>query len=230
MKAAPLRTALRGWRLRLELQLGSRFLLFAIIDGVLVVVALLQGLLSGGEPRELYFGTVLLAPLLVGLPALADLVALERNAGSLDLALATPRPVAYFVRRVAAVGGVLYGQAAFTLLALWFSEGFSFPLVPPLVTALVSIALLGATTLFWALRVETSGAVWFASLATLAALGRWFFANPIPERQAAAGNPFFARLPETLSWLGDLAVLVVAASLFTIYARRRLERPERLLT
>lgn len=216
--------------LRLELQLGSRLVLFAVLDGVLLLMSLFEALLSDAEPRDFYFRAVLLTPLLIGLPALADLLALERNAGSLDLALATPHPEGYFVRRAATVCGLLAAQSILTLLALWLAEGFSFPLIPPLCTALVSVALLGAASLFWALRVETSGAVWFATLATLLALYRWYFANPIPDRSSSGGNLLFAPLPATLSWLGDLAVLAAATTLLHIYARRRLARPERLLT
>lgn len=229
-EAGRLRALGRDALLRLELQLGSRLVLFAALDAILLLMGIFEALLSDAEPRDFYFRAVLLTPLLIGLPALADLVALERTAGSLDLALATPEPERYFVRRAASVCALLAAQSALTLLALWLSEGFSFPLVPPLVSAVTAVALLGAAALFWAVRVETSGAVWFATLATLLALGRWYFANPIPGRDAAPGNPFFAPLPATLSWLGDQAVLLAAASLLYVYARRRLANPERLLT
>jgi hypothetical protein len=224
------RSRLRDWRLRLELQLGSRFLLFAVIDGVLVGGAILAALLGGGEPRDFYFQAVLLAPLLVGLPALADLLALERNAGSLDLALATPAPVAYFVRRVQAVSAVLVAQSTLTLLAIWISEKGGFPLVPPLLSSLAGNALLAAAVLFWAGRVETAGAVWFASMCSLLALGKWFFANPIPLRNGEEPSPFFASPAATLAWLGNLAVVLAATLILYLYARRRLAQPERLLT
>ena len=223
------RQPLRDFRLLLELQLGSRMLLFAVVDLALLGSSLFTALAEGGEPASVYLGVVILPLLLLGVPALANVVALERSAGSLDLALSVPGTERYFLRRSAAVCGLMTAQAWACLLVLWLAEGFSFPLLPPLLQSAALAALLAAVVLFWAVRVQTAGGVWFATLVTVALLGRWFFANPIPLRGAAAPHPFFGETTESLPWAGGMAVLLLGAAFFFLHARRRLRRPERML-
>jgi hypothetical protein len=218
-----------GYRLRIELRVGSRLLLFAAVDAVIVATSLINVLVTGGEPRNVYLGVVLLPSLLLGLPILADVVALERRAGSLDLALSVPHPEAYFTERIAAVCGLLLAQGWTALLALWATESFAFPLLPALLQAAAMTALLGAAVLFWAVRLKTAGAVWFATLITVALLGRWFFATPIPLRGTSALHPLVGGAEETLEWAEGMAVLLLGATFFFLHARRRLERPERML-
>jgi hypothetical protein len=219
----------RDYRLQLTLLLGGRSLLFAAVDAAILGTSLFDALVNGGEPRNLYLGVALLPALLLGLPILADAVALERRAGSLDLALSVPRPEGYFLARLAAVSAFLLAQAWIGLLALWTAEGGSFPLLPPLLQSLAVVVFLGAAVLFWAVRVQTAGAVWFATLVTVALLGRWFFAIPIPPRGTALPHPFLAGAEETLEWADGMAVLLLGATFFFLHARRRLQRPERML-
>lgn len=219
----------RDWRSLLELQLGSRFLLYTLVDLLLIGGGLFDALAGGGEPSAIYVSVVILPLLLLGVPAQADLVALERRAGSLDLALATPDPQRYFLRRAGAVGLVLALQSALSLLALWAAESAGFPLLPALFQALGLAFLLAAATLFWALRVASAGGVWFASLLSILALYPWTLANPIPVRGSEVGHPFVGSLAATLPAVGHALVVTAAATLFYLYARRRLARPERLL-
>lgn len=225
-----MRSALRGVRLSLELLLGRRLWLFAGINAVVVLAAVLGMLLGdGGEPAGIYTWVILLPFLLLGLPALSGLVEVERRAGCLDLALSVPGAVGYFVRRAAAVCGVLAVQGWVLTVADWLYEDRGFPLLAPLAQIAAVAFLLGALALFWAVRLKTAGAVWLASMATLLALGPWFFRNPIPEIYFSQFGPWLPGADEALPWLGSLAVLGTAATLFSLYARRRLRRPESML-
>jgi hypothetical protein len=221
------RSALRS---SLELLLGRRLWLFAAIDALVILSQLLNALLGdGGEPAGVYTWVILLPFLLLGLPALSGIVEVERRAGCLDLALSTPGTVGYFVRRAAAVCGFLTVQGWAIAVADWLYEDRGFPLLAVLVQIAVVAFVVGALALFWAVRLKTAGAVWLASMVTLVALRPWFFRNPVP---ASPFTQFGAWLPgrdEALGWLGSLAVLATAATLFSLYARRRLRRPESML-
>lgn len=226
-----MREVLRGVRLSLELLLGRRLVLFAAVDALVVGFALLMMLLtSDGDPRDLYLTVFLLPALLLGLPALSGLVAVERRAGCLDLALSVPSAERYFLRRVAAVCGVTVAQGWLVLVLGWLYEGFAFPLLAPLLQVVVASAFLGAVALFWAVRLKTAAAVWLASMVTLALMGRWFFASPVPDRFHAAYGVLLPAFEPALPWLRSLAVLAGATILFFLYARRRLRRPELLIS
>ncbi len=228
MKGA--RSALRSVRLSLELLLGRRLWLFAGIDVVVILAAFLDMLLGdGGEPAGIYAWVILMPCLLLGLPALSGIVEVERRAGCLDLALSTPGSVGYFVRRAAAVCGVLAVQTWILTIADWLYEGRKFPLLAPLAQITVVIFLLGSLALFWAVRLKTSGAVWLASMLTLVVLRPWFFRNPIPKLYFSQSGAWLPGLDDATPWLGSLTVLATAATLFSLYARRRLRRPESML-
>ena len=226
-----MRSALRGVRLSLELLLGRRLWLFAAIDAIVILAAFLSMLLGdGGTPTGVYFWVVLMPFLLLGLPALSGIVEVERRSGCLDLALSSPGSVGYFVRRAAAVCAVMAVQGWVLTLADWLYEGRSFPLLPPLVHVAAMTFLLGALALFWAVRLKTAGAVWLASMLTLVAVLRpWFFRNPIPPPYFSDYGSWLAGADETLAWLEGLAVLATSAVILSLYARRRLRRPESML-
>jgi hypothetical protein len=112
----------------------------------------------------------------------------------------------------------------------WLHENAGFPLLSVLLQVAVLSLLLGATALFWAVRLKSGGAVWLASMGTVLALGRWFFFNPIPDRHHAVYGPLLPGLEESLSWLGSAAVLCAAAAILFLYARRRLRRPETMIS
>jgi len=225
-----MRRALRGIRLSLELLLGRRLWLFAGIDVLVILAQILRTLLGdGGEPAGIYLWVILLPFLLLGLPALSGIVEVERKAGCLDLALSTPGAVGYFVRRAAAVCAFMAVQGWVLTLADWLYEDRGFPLLAPLAQIAAITFLLGALALFWAVRLKTAGAVWLASMVTLVVLRPWFFRNPIPDTYFAHFGHWLPGRDEALPWLGSLAVLATAATLFSLYARRRLRRPESLL-
>lgn len=225
-----MRSTLRQTRLSLELLLGRRLLMFALIDLAVLLFAVLSMLLGdGGEPAGIYTWVILMPFLLLGLPALSGIVEVERRAGCLDLALSSPGAVGYFVRRAAAVCGLMALQGWVLTLADWFYESRRFPLLAPLAQIAAVTFLLGALALFWAVRLKTAGAVWLASMMTLVVLRPWFFRNPIPDLYFSKSGAWLPGPDAALPWAGSLAVLATAATLFSLYARRRLRRPESML-
>ncbi|HEV7670747.1 MAG TPA: hypothetical protein VGS22_19685 [Thermoanaerobaculia bacterium] len=230
--AERLRRLLRTTRLSLELLLGRRLLMFAVVDFLVVGAALIAMLLgSGDEPQAVWSGVVLPPFLLLGLPALSGIVEVERRAGCLDLALTTPAAEGYFLRRVASVCGVLCVQGWLLMGFDWLYEGGAgFPLLSVLMQVPIISLFLGATALFWAVRLKSGGAVWLASMGTVLAFSRWFFANPIPDRHQGVFNAWLPGPEESLSWLGGALVLGAATLILFLYARRRLRRPETLVS
>jgi hypothetical protein len=227
----PARRSLRSAYLSLSLLLGRRLVLFALIDALVLLYLLYSMLLeSEGDAGSLFRYAFLLPSLLLALPALAGLVDLERRAGCLDLALSSPAAEAYFVRRAGAVCAVIAVQGFLVMLLGWLVTDQGFPLLPPLLQIVVVSLFLGAVALFWAVRLRTSGAVWLASAATVALMSPWFFISPIPPRFLAHYGRFLPGVEEALPWLRSLAVLAAGAALFYLYARRRLRRPERMLS
>ena len=226
-----MRDLLRSFRLSLGLLLGRRLLLFLVID-VLVVGWLLMAMLleSDGDARDLYRYAFLLPSLILALPALAGMVDLERRAGCLDLALSAPAAEAYFVRRAGAVCAVIAAQGMMVMITRLAVIDPRFPLIPPLVQIVVISLFLGAVSLFWAVRLRTSGGVWLASAVTVGVMSPWFFSNPIPPRFGSVFGAFLPGADESRAWLGNLAVLAAGTALFYLYARRRLRRPERMLS
>ena len=226
-----LRRGLRPGYLSLSLLLGRRLVLFAVIDALVLLFLLFSMLLeSEGDAGSLFRYAFLLPSLLLALPALAGLVDLERRAGCLDLALSSPAAEAYFVRRAGAVCAVIAVQGFLVMLLGWIVGDRGFPLLPPLLQIVVVSLFLGAVSLFWAVRLRTSGAVWLASAATVAFMSPWFFLNPIPPRFEAHYGRFLPGAEEALPWLRSLAILAAGAALLYLYARRRLRRPERMLS
>lgn len=226
-----MRDLLRSTLLSLRLLLGRRLGLFAAIDALVVGISVLQMLLEGeGDGAELYRFVFLVPALVLALPALAGMVDLERRAGCLDLALSSPSAEGYFLRRAGAVCAVTALQGWLVVLLGWVIDGFSFPVVAPIVQVVMVSAFLGAVSLFWAVRLKTAGGVWLASMVTLALLGKWFFFNPVPPRFGAQYGAFLPGAEESLAWLGSVAVLAAGSALFFLYARRRLRRPELILS
>lgn len=221
---------LQGLRMSLDLLLGRRLALFAVADVVVVGWTILAMLLeSGDEPQAIYRQVVLVPFLILGLPALAGLVEVERRAGCLDLALSAPRVESYFLRRAGAVSLLLTLQGAALILITWLKEDRWFPLLSCLGQVLVVSLFLGALALFWAVRLRTAGGVWLASIATVGLLSPWFFHNPVPDRHFGLRQGLFPREDELIQWLVSVAVLGAATVLLYFYARRRLRRPETMI-
>lgn len=220
----------RRLKTTLDLLLGRRLRLFAVADALVIGWTFLAMLLDAGdEPQAVYLQVVLVPMLILGLPALAGLVEVERRAGCLDLALSSPAVERYFLRRAVAVSLVMAVQGWLLMIITWLREGRSFPLVSCLAQVAVVSAFLGALALFWAVRLKTAGGVWLASIATAAALQRWFFHNPVPDRHFGIHAAFFPREEALLDWTVSVAVLGSATLLLYFYARRRLRRPETMI-
>ncbi len=222
----PALTSLLSARYASELLLAKRLWLFLVADIVLIFQALLGALASGGEVGAMYQRVVILPQLLLGLPALSTVVALERRAGSLDLALAVPSTERYFVRRVVPVCGFLILQGSL-LLILLVDPGWD--LVRALVQNLETSVLLTVLTLFWAVRLKSSGAVAVASLISIALLSKWVFYSPAIGF-FSADVPRVVGVPMPIAaWIWNAAVLAAAIFILLQYARRRLRRPEVML-
>ena len=226
-----MRSTLQSLRLSLELLLGRRLALFATIDLLVVILAILMMLLeSGGDPGEVYRSVFLFPALALALPALAGMVDLERRAGCLDLALSAPSAEGYFVRRAVAVCAVVAFQGEMTLLLSWLYSGFSFPILPPALQIVAASAFLGTVSLFWAVRLRTAGGVWLASAVSVGLMAKWFFFNPVAQDFGQLYGSFLPRAEDPLPWLASLGVLAGGSLLFVLYARRRLRRPELMLS
>lgn len=215
-------------RYAFELLLERRLVLILCLDGLILVGGLIEAWVAGGSPSGLYRQVVLIPYLVLALPTMAGVVALERRAGSLDLALTVPSTAAYFVRRLAPV-------CALFVLQGWLVMALALPrwdaaLARAMLQSLVTVALLAAITLFWAVRLQTTGAVLTASLGCAAVLGPWIFSSPF-ESTVLGMVPTFLGIPEpVLAWMGSFLVLVLATLIFALYALARLRRPETLLT
>ncbi len=221
-------------RLREEVRVlfGARLVWFLLADGALLLYGLFQALVSSNGSDQLYrlhVSLVVLPFLLLALPPLSALVAVERLAGSLDLALSARSTEWFFVRRALSVCAFfsLQGVAVIALVrdAPWHAR------LGSMAFAVALGGLFGAIVLFWAVRVRSSGGVYVASLATALALSNWLFAQPFPRPVAGTGYAeLFFGVPVTfLQWLGDLAVLATVAVVLYLYARVRLRRPETML-
>lgn len=215
----------------LELLLGNRLKLFATADLVVVLWTLIAMMLdTESEPQDVYRQVVLVPLLILGLPALAGLVEVERRAGCLDLALSAPNVERYFLRRAATVSALMAVQGWVLILLTWFQEDRWFPILSCLTQVLVVSAFLGGLALFWAVRLKTAGGVWLASIVTTIALNRWFFHNPVPDRHFGVRGSLLPREEALIDWIVSVAVLGAATVLLYFYARRRLRRPETMIS
>lgn len=237
----PFTDLLARGRYAFELLLERRLWLFVVVDLALVTRGLFSALLGTGRLAELYSAMAVVPTLVLGVPALSGVVALERRAGSLDLALAAPSTELYFLRRVAPVSGFLVAQAWLLTLASYgiVLEGRFFDqllsargwlVLPVFFHALLVGLLVPAVTLFWASRLATTGATMVASFATLFALSKWLFSSPVVGELGLPRSWWLGVFPPVLLALAwNLAVLALAAVLFYLYARQRLRRPETVL-
>jgi hypothetical protein len=221
---------LRTLRRTLDLLLGRRLKLFLIADAIVLLWTLVGMMLdTGDDPQGVYAQVVLVPLLILGLPALAGLVEVERRAGCLDLALSAPAVESYFLRRAGAVSALMAVQGWVLMLLTWFHEDRWFPILSSLSQVFVVAVFLGALALFWAVRLKTAGGVWLASIATTIVLKPWFFHNPVPDRHFGVHQSLLPREEALLDWIVSVAVLGAATVLLYFYARRRLRRPELLI-
>ncbi|MEA2237882.1 MAG: hypothetical protein QOC81_2606 [Thermoanaerobaculia bacterium] len=230
-------TRLRAWwesgpvvRVRLSLRLLTerRAALFITIDAFFLFAGLMIGLAGSGSVREFWFPMFLMPLLVLGVPMLAETVAVERRSGTLDLALTSPGARFYFERRIAAVMvvAILQGWLAMAIVRLTMrSEPFA--LSGPFAQAVSVSLFVGAVVLNWAVRVRTAGAVIFATYATALAFTPWLISNPIHPPTTMNGS---MTIGDLIGWTQDNLVLLAAAVTFYLYARQRLARPEAIIT
>ena len=225
---APTQTLFRQVAYSVDLLLERRWWLYLIGDVFLLFFSMLEaiGSMSGSDWLEKLYPRVIVLPnLILGLPALARVISLERQVGSLDLALAVPSTERYFVRRVGPVCGLLIAQSWVVLFLI--AEGW--PLIRALVQATVLSVFLAALTLFWASRLRTSGAVLATCLVSVALMSPWIFVNPVTAPALGAPDELFGVSLANLGWLWNAAVMVIATTILSLYARERLRHPEAML-
>lgn len=204
-----------------------RVALFVILDLMFLFAGLMAGLESASaSATAMWLPFFIMPALVVGVPMLADSVAVERRSGTLDLALSSPGARFYFERRVLSVCALIVAQGwlAMLLTRLFMDR---FPLSGPLLQV-VSVALfIGAVTLNWAVRLRTAGAVMFATYLTSLVFAKWLFSNPVhpPESMNGAMTAL-----DLVHWTQNNLVLISTAAVFYAYARQRLMRPELIIT
>lgn len=214
-------------RFSLALLTERRAALFATIDAFALLAGVNATFLGGeGSGKDFWLPSFLLPILILGVPMMADAVALERRSGTLDLALTSPGVRFYFERRVGAVAALMIAQGWFVVL-LASALTPPFPISGPLLQVVTVAVFITAVTLNWTLRLKTPGAVILATYATCIAFIPWLFANPIHPP---------TEMPEGRMTIGDLIdyaqhnlVLAVAAAIFYLYALQRLSRPESII-
>ena len=212
-------------KLSLGLALGRRWVLFVIANSCLVVNLILSVMVGGLLKAESSYEIWVFLLLILGVPLTADAVSLERKWGSLDLSLVAPSADTYFYRRAALVIGALTAEAILiTFLTRLFLEPF--PLWPVLLQGLLVSALVGVTTLFWAVRFRTSGSALVASYLTILLLWKWVSANPVFGPSTRMDFLYSEFLWE---FAKRLPVLAMATVLFFVYTRRILRNPESIL-
>lgn len=220
-------SAMARMRMSLALLTERRALLFACIDVFFLLAGLNATFLGGrGSGRDFWLPSFLLPILFLGVPLMADAVAVERRSGTLDLALTSPGSRFYFERRVSAVASLMIAQGwLVVLLAAVLTPPF--PLSGPLLQVVTVVVFLSAATLNWTLRLKSPVGVMFATYATCLAFLPWIFSNPIHPP---------TEMPEGRMTLGDLIdfaqqnlVLAVAALVFYLYGQQRLARPESII-
>ncbi len=223
-----LRTASKRAGYGFQLLLDRRLWLYLAGDAFFLFIGLLEAIdsMGGADWLDRLYPRIVVMPMLVlGLPAMSGVVALERRAGSLDLALAVPSTERYFLRRIAPIVAFLTVQGWIVLLLA--TEGWD--LLRALYQCAVTAAMLGALTLFWATRLKTSGAVLVASVVSVGLLTTWIFYSPATP--FIEGNPleFLGFRLYVLAWGWKAAVQTLAAVILFLYARTRLRRPESML-
>ncbi|MEM8995997.1 MAG: hypothetical protein AAGF23_14520 [Acidobacteriota bacterium] len=220
--------------------LERRWWLFVFLDLVFVAGGYIEATVSGAPMEEVYFQSVLMPSLLLAIPALSGLLALERRAGSLDLALSVPSTERYFLRRAAPVLAVLAAQSFFLLTLVWLENGGGFPgaitktfLLATYARALAQtvtlLAFLGAAALFWAVRLRSSGAVTVACVLTAVFFFPWLATSPRTVPETGIPEWVFGVPLGSIIWALNTLWVAVAAAILYLYARERLVRPEKML-
>lgn len=217
--------SLARFRSTLALLTERRAGLFITVDLFIIHAALLMALFGGGGSAKDFWYPIFVAPvLLLGVPILAESVAVERRSGTLDLALTSPGARFYFERRVMAVAVLMIAQGWLVVLLSRLWEPY--PLAPPLIQVVTVCCFISAVALNWSLRLKTAGAVIFATYATAGAFGIWLFTNPIIPPRLNNGP---MRPEQIIDWAQQNLVLAAASGIFYLYSLQRLARPESII-
>jgi hypothetical protein len=219
--------ALARMRMSLALLTERRAALFASIDAFFLLAGVNATFLGGsGSGRDFWIPSFLLPILVLGVPLMADAVAVERRSGTLDLALTSPGVRFYFERRVGVVALLMILQGWLVIL-LARALTPNFPLSGPLVQVVFVVAFLTTATLNWTLRLKSPVGVVFATYGTCLLFLPWFFSNPIhPPTEMPEG---VMNLGDYIDYAQQNFVLAVAAAAFYLYAQQRLARPESII-
>ena len=215
-------------RLSLRLLTERRAALFISVDALFLFAGILIGLGGNGSVTEFWLPLFLMPLLVLGVPMLADTVAVERRSGTLDLALTSPGARFYFERRVGAVIALAILQGWLAMILVRTSmRSEPFPLFGPMVQTVSVSLFVGAVALNWAVRVRGAGAVIFATYATAGVFSPWLFANPIHPPTTMNGP---MSVGDIIEWSQNNLVILAAAATFYLYARQRFSRQEVIIT
>lgn len=210
--------------LALKLLLGSRTVRIILIDSFLVFGLLVSALFEGGRASHLYVSLVIIPLVLLGSMILSETIALERDAGTLELAL-TARSRYYFEWHVGVIIILLMAQG---WTAMIFSRLFidRFPLTLALIQTTTISIFFGAIALFWMTRLRQAGSVLFASILTFLLLGKWTLSNPI----SVFGDTYVGiERAAFFAWLSPNLFFIFGSAILYAYARRALRNPETLM-
>lgn len=222
------RTELVRIRLAVQLLLDRRLLLFGVTDAIFLFAGVMAAMGGSGYAGDFWHWLFLVPSLVLGVPMLAEAVALERRSGTLDLALSSPGAEWYFERRVFGAAALLVVQGWIAVVAtriLFVNEQFS--VAGPSVRVLTVTLFIATAVLNWAVRLQTPGAVVFATYLTAIAFAPWFFANPIELASPMSQLPTAEIVIRSVK---DNCVLIGASVVFYLYALQRLRNPELLLS
>ena len=214
-------------RVSLALLTERRVALLLSVDGFFLFAGLVLSFSQSGSVRDFWFPLFLLPSIFLGVPIMADAVAVERRSGTLDLALTSPGARLYFERRLGAVALLMIVQGWLTVLITRALNAAYFPLSGPLVQVVFVTLFMAAITLNWTLRLKTAGAVIFATYATMLAFTPWLFSNPIHPPTEMPNGPMTAA--DYVDFAQQNLVLAIAAAVFYLYALQRMSRPESII-
>ena len=219
--------AVTRMRVSLALLTERRAALFLTVDGFFLFTGLMLSFSGNGSVRDFWLPLFLLPSIFLGVPIMADAVAVERRSGTLDLALTSPGARLYFERRLASVAALMIGQGWLVILGGRALNPAYFPLSGPLVQVVIVAIFISAVTLNWSLRLKTAGGVIFASFATFLAFAPWLFSNPIhPPAEMPNGT---MKAADLVDYFQQNLVLAAAAVVLYLYAAQRLSRPELII-
>ena len=219
--------ALTRARVSLALLTERRLAMFLTVDGFFLFAGMMMSFAGNGSVRDYWLPMFLFPSIFLGVPIMADSVAVERRSGTLDLALTSPGARLYFERRVASVAALMVAQGWLVIFVARLLNSAYFPLSGPLIQVVIVAVFISAVTLNWTLRLKTAGAVIFATYATLLVFAPWVFSNPIHPPGEMPNGPM--RLEDIVDYIQQNLVLACAAVVVYLYALQRLSRPESII-